>query len=195
MVLRYEPLIVAKGLDTAGLRTDLVIRAGLREYSCPADGQEAAMHRIALVSFVSVLCLVIAACGASGGGAGGSGGATATDDGPGRRAVPGYTLSAAKRSAATAGAPLTVRVTIAPEAGSQAITGVQVWLGANEYAEPASTASAAPVAGLANTWDITTTLPSPLPEEATLWLRLTTADGSVIEVGRDAFQIATLPTG
>lgn len=144
---------------------------------------------------VTGLCLALAGCGGGGGGGGTSAGSAPTGDGPGQRAVPGYVLSAEKKSAAIAGAPLTVRVTIAPQSGSQAITGVQVWLGLNEYAEPASTTSATRVAGYDNTWDVTTTLPSPLPADATLWLRLTTADGSVIEVGRDAFQVATLPTG
>lgn len=141
---------------------------------------------------VTGLCLALAGCGGGGGGGGGTS-ALLTGDGPGQRAVPGYVLSAEKRSAAVAGAPLTVRVTIVPQSGSQAITGVQVWLGLNEYAKPASTTPAVPVTGHANTWDVTTTLPSPLPADATLWLRLTTADGSIIEVGQDAFQIATLP--
>ena len=150
------------------------------------------MFRIARWSLVSAFCLLVAACG-SGGGGGTSAGPAATGDGPGRRAVPGYVLSAEKKNAATPGAPLTVRVTIAPQSGSQVITGVQAWIGLNEYAEPASITPATPVAGRDHTWDVTTTLPSPLPADATLWLRLTTADGSVIEVGQDAFQIATLP--
>lgn len=157
------------------------------------------MHRIARLSLVSAFCLMIAACGSGSGGGvvvvsgGGGTGSTPTGDGPGQRAVPGYVLSAGKKNAATPGAPLAVRVTIVPQSGSQAITGVEVWLGLNEYAAPASTIPATPVPGLGNTWDVTTTLPSPLPTDATLWLRLTTADGSVIEVGQDAFQIATLP--
>lgn len=147
-------------------------------------------HPLAILA----LCLALAGCGGGGGGGGADGGAgPAAGDGPGQRAVPGYVLSATKRSPVTAGAPLTVRVTIAPQPGAQAVTDVQVWLGAGDYAEPASTAPAAPVTGQSDAWDVTTTLPSPLPADATLWLRLTTADGSVIEVGQGAFQLATLP--
>jgi hypothetical protein len=150
-------------------------------------------HLLAILAF----CCLATACGGGAGGGSNSGagaGVPPTSDGPGQRSVPGFTIAAERRSALTAGAPCIVRVTIKPDSG-QAIAGVQVWLGLNEYAEPASTTPATAVTGLANTWDVTTTLPSPLPAEATIWLRLTTADGSIIEVGRDAFQLATLPEG
>ncbi len=153
------------------------------------------MSRTPRLLVILGFCWLVAACGSGGGGGGGAGGgATSTVDGPGQRAVPGFTISAKRSSELTAGAPCTIRVTIAPDSG-QAVSAVEIWLGLNEYAAPASTTPATPVTGLANTWDITTTLPSPLPPDATLWLRLTTVDGSVIEVGRDAFQLATLPTG
>ena len=151
-------------------------------------------HLLAILGF----CCLATACGGGGGGGGASTGGGAeppvTGDGPGQRVVPGFSIAAKRQSALVAGAPCVVRVTITPESG-QVITGVQVWLGVNEYAEPASTTPAIAVTGLANTWDVTTTLPNPIPADATIWLRLTTADGSIIEVGRDAFQLATLPEG
>lgn len=153
------------------------------------------MHRPHHLIAVLALGLALVGCGGGGGSSGSGTSAGPTGDGPGQRAVPGYVLSAETKSATIAGAPLTVRVSIAPQSGAQAITGVQVWIGTNDYADPASTTPATQVAGQANTWDVTTILPNPLPGDATIWLRLTTADGSIIEVGQDAFQLATLPTG
>jgi hypothetical protein len=36
-------------------------------------------------------------------------------------------------------------------------------------------------------------VPDPLPPSATVWLRITSADGSVMEVGRNAFELAGIP--
>jgi hypothetical protein len=153
------------------------------------------MSRMRHLLVVLGFCWLITACGSGGGGTGTGAGETPTTNGPGQRSVPGYTIAATRRSALVAGAPCTVRVTVTPESGQQAITAVEVWLGLNEYAAPASTTPATPVSGMATTWDVVTTLPNPLPADATVWLRLTTADGSVLEVGRDAFQLSTLPEG
>ena len=150
-------------------------------------------HLLAIIGF----CCLATACGSGGGNGGGAGAGTeppATGDGPGQRVVPGFSIVAKRQSALDAGAPCIVRVTITPDSG-QVITAVRVWLGLNEYAEPASTTPATVVTGLANTWDVTTTVPNPLPADATVWLRLITADGSIIEVGRDAFLLTTLPEG
>lgn len=147
-------------------------------------------HLLTILGF----CCLVTACGGGAGGTDASPGETPSGEGPGQRAVPGFTIAAERRSTLVAGAPCAVRLTIAPQSG-QTITAVEVWLGLNDYTAPASTTTATTVAGLANTWDVTTTLPNPLPADATVWLRLTTADGSIIEVGRDAFQLATLPEG
>lgn len=149
-------------------------------------------HLLAILGF----CCLATACGGGAGGGGGSGagtGTTPTGDGPGQRLVPGYAVGTELRSDLVAGGPCKVRVTVAPEAGQQAITTVEAWIGLNEYVAPGAITSAAAVSS--NTWDVTTTLPSPLPADATVWLRLTTADGSIIEVGRDAFQLAAMPKG
>ena len=151
------------------------------------------MRRTRHLLIILGFCWLVAACGSGGGG--GTGAGETPTAGPGQRSVPGYVLAAERRSALVAGAPCTLRVTVSPAAGQQAITTMEVWLGLNEYAVPASTIPATPVPGAADTWDVTTTLPSPLPADATMWLRLTTVDGSVLEVGRDAFQLSTLPEG
>jgi hypothetical protein len=81
---------------------------------------------------------------------------------------------------------------VQPDADRGAVTSMDAWIGHQVYAEPAVTVAAA----LANdsVWNFTTTLPDPLPSDATVWLRLTTADGSVMELGRDAFLLADLPS-
>lgn len=146
-------------------------------------------HLLAIFGF----CCLVTACGGGAGG-GGDAGVRPTGDGPGQRAVPGFAIAVARTSTLVAGSPCTLRVTITPQSG-QTITAVEVWLGLNDHAAPASTTPATPVQGMANTWDVATTLPNPIPADATIWLRLTTADGSIIEAGRDSFQLATLPEG
>lgn len=150
------------------------------------------MRHIARLSLMSLLCLIVVACGGGGGGGGGTS-ATPTGDGPGQRAVPGYALAVERESAVVAGAACTMRVTIAPESGQQPVTGVEMWLGTNDYVAPTATTTATAVGDTTTTWKATTTLPNPLPGDATVWLKLTTADGSVIEVGSDALLLATLP--
>lgn len=148
-------------------------------------------HLLAILGF----CCLATACGGGAGSGGGGTGATPTGEGPGQRLVPGFAIATELHSDLVAGGPCKVRVTVAPDAGQQAITTVEAWVGPNDYTTPGVTASATPVSNQDNTWDVSTSLPNPLPADATVWLRLTTADGSIIEVGRDAFQLATMPKG
>lgn len=155
------------------------------------------MNRSRLPLLLALIsCGLLAGCGGGGGGEGvADTGAPPTVAIAAQRSVPGYAIGVERRSTITAGAPCTVRLAISPEAGQPAITGVEVWLGVDSYTAPVATSQAIPVAGAANTWEVSTVLPDPLPTDATVWLRLTAADGSVMEIGRDAFRLAELPGG
>lgn len=147
---------------------------------------------------VALGCL-LTACGGGGGdpgapaaGGGGAGGAPAA---PVTRSVPGYTVGVTRLTALLAGQPCTVQITLTADAGQPAVQSLAGWLGTDAYAAPGSTIAATPVSGVADTWQIVVTVPDPIPAAATVWLRLTAADGSVMEVGRNAFELARLPGG
>ena len=142
-----------------------------------------------------VSCGLLAGCGGNGGQGAADGGAPPTGAIPAQRAVPGYAIGVERRTAIIPGGSCTVRLAVSPEEGQATITGIEVWLGADAYAVPPSTTRAFPVTGTGSTWEVSTVLPDPLPADATVWLRLTAADGSVMEIGRDAFRLSELPGG
>jgi hypothetical protein len=145
----------------------------------------------------AALACLLAACGGGGGDPGAAaapgGGAGGTPAAPVTRSVPGYTVGASRLSALQAGQPCTVQVSLTADPGQAAVQSLAGWLGSDTYAQPGTTIAATPVAGLADTWRIVVAVPDPLPPSATVWLRITTADGSVMEVGRNAFELAGIP--
>lgn len=147
------------------------------------------MRPISALILGALLGVVLSACG--GGGGGGSGGNPGTT--VGTRTVPGYTINATLLTAATPGQTTSLRVCVLPDAGQPAVQSLSGWIAAG-YTDQASPANATPAPGQADTWLIDVPVPSPLPSDATLWVRLTTSDGAVMEVGRDGFELASLST-
>ncbi len=149
----------------------------------------------ALVLAIPIL-IALASCGVvkQGAGAGDDGGPSSTSAATsatlGERAVPGYILSAEHLSGITPGQPCSVRVTVTPDAGQPAAASLEVWLGTTAYDPTAAVVAATPVPGRTGVYDVTLDLPPSLPVDATVWLRLTSVDGAVLEVGRDAFPLA-----
>lgn len=144
------------------------------------------------------LTLMLVACGAGGGDSSSDGGGNAVGDNSaggvslGGRAVPGYTVQAARMSAAIAGQPLTIRITVTPDAGQPLPTSVEGWAG-GEFDASASPITATPVPGLPGVYEVVIPVPDPLPAGWAAWTRLRIVDGSVLELGRDDFQLSTTP--
>jgi hypothetical protein len=141
-----------------------------------------------------VVVILLSACG----GGGGNGAASSPGGGSGAiaatRSLPGYSVSAIRTSALHAGATCEIRVRVTPDTGQPAVQAVAGWLGAEVFAPPMAVSAAIVVAGKADTWQMVLVVPDPQPVDATVWVRLTTADGAIMEVGRDAFRLATLPS-
>lgn len=141
--------------------------------------------------------LVLSACGAGGGGEGDV--STAPNSPPpggvslGARAVPGYTVQAARMSAVTAGQPVTIRITVTPDAGQPLPTSVEGWAG-GEFDASVAPIIATAVDGQAGVYEAAIPVPDPLPLDWAAWTRLRLADGSVLELGRDDFHFADVAT-
>lgn len=147
----------------------------------------------------AALGCLLSACGGGGGDAGApaGGGTVGTPGAPGAglRSVPGYSVGARHLTPIQAGQACTFRLTVIADAGQPAVQSLDGWLGTDTYAEPAGLVAATPVSGMADTWQLVVTVPDPLPPAATVWLRITAADGAVMEVGRNGFELAGLPGG
>ncbi len=132
--------------------------------------------------------LILTACGSGGGGGGGDSESPAPETGSaalGSRAVPGGSVTVTKSGPSTAGRQ-SFRVTLVSD---PLPTDVRTWIG-TEY-DPAATGMAAvPVAGSPGVYDIALSVPSPLPAQAHVWVRMVHADGSVIETGHDDFRLS-----
>ena len=129
----------------------------------------------------ALIALLIAGCGGGGGGAaGGSGAQPGTV--LGSASFPGAAIVVSRTSGtAAAGAAMTLRVTSV----DPGIASVDVLIGTHwESATPATVVGAG-----AGTWDVTMTLPSPLPAGAAVLVRLTFSDGNVVESSLDAFKL------
>jgi hypothetical protein len=155
-------------------------------------------HRPCATALVATWCCLLAACAGGGGGGGGgpgAGDAGATPTTAATRAVPGYTVGVTHVDGVTPGRPCTFALMVAADPGQPAVRGVAAWLGADAYAQPAATVAAVPDPGTADAWRVVMTLPDPIPADATVWLRITAADGAIMEIGRGAFELAGLPGG
>jgi hypothetical protein len=128
------------------------------------------------------MILVMAGCG------GGGGGAKPTSDAhpAGVRATPAGAITVSHETAIAAGQPCTLHVHLAGSAPSS----VSLWIG-GEYDPPASPSVADDLGG--GDYRATLDLPASIDADTAAWVRLTMADGSVIEAGRGCFALATLP--
>lgn len=128
---------------------------------------------------VGLIVLVLTGCG---GGGGGSTPGTSAPPSLGAAVLPGATIAMAKTSGSIdAGAAITVSVTCA----DPGIAAVAVLVGADWES---ATAAAVTPSG-AGTWDATVTLPTPLPTDGAVLVRVTFSDGNVVESSRDAFRL------
>ena len=152
------------------------------------------MRALTLVLSIATI-IALASCGVGGGNAAAGGGPSSSSSPAasatiGERVLPGYLLSASHLTEIQAGQPCTVRVTVTPEAGQAAVASLEVWLGTSAYDATATTTAATPVSGETGIYDVTVDLPATLAADATVWIRLTATDGTVLEAGRDAFPLA-----
>jgi hypothetical protein len=150
------------------------------------------MHFMATV----VLALSLAGCGGSSAPAGGSGDGSGNHD-PGRstgqvlgtRGVPGGTITVSCDGPLQPGTSALFHLALS--AGMPAPSSVQAWIGV-AYDPAAVGVAATPVAATPGTWDAAVTIPSPVTAGSHVWVRLTFADGSVVETGGEDFMLAAL---
>lgn len=135
---------------------------------------------------------LLSACNGSGGGSGNGGGGSPGAI-VGSRAVPGYSLDATLLTTAEPGQTATLRVRVRPESGQSSVQSVSGWIAAG-YTDHPSPVGATRQHGESDTWHLEVLVPTPLPDNATVWLRLINSDGAVMEVGRDGFELARLST-
>jgi len=126
--------------------------------------------------------LALSACG--GGGSSGEGDGSATNSGLvnlGTVVMPGITLTVTRTSPLVPGASATFRVTSA----DPGIANLEVLVGIDW--ETAQTATVVMTA--TGIWDVTVTLPNPLPSGIAVLVRCTGSDGNVCETSRSAFPL------
>ncbi len=133
--------------------------------------------------------LLFSACGCGGGGSTGNttGGGGAPPSGSlGKRSLPGYVVEVTQQPDSASGT-ITVRVLVTPNVGLPQPNDVTCWI-AREYNDSATTVSATLVPGSTDQYDLSL----PRPADSTglaVWARLSFADGSVLEAGRDTFPL------
>ena len=157
------------------------------------------MHSLLFgVTLLSIL--VLCSCG---GGGGGSSDETANNVHPvnpppaggvdlGSRAVPGYTVQAARMSAVLAGQPITIRIVVTPVADQPLPDSVEGWA-SSEFDAMAVAIPATAVADQPGVYEASIPLSDPLPTTCAFWTRLRLADGSVLELGREDFRLSAAP--
>ncbi len=105
----------------------------------------------------------------------------------GERAVPGYAVQAFLMDRSDDGMT-SVRLWIVADAGQSAPVSVAGWIG--DDFDPAAVAyMALPVPGMSDGFDVRLSAPLPLATGTVVWVRMTLADGGVIEVGKAAFPL------
>ena len=119
--------------------------------------------------------LIIGGCTSSSGGGGDT--TTPSTGEVGRRSVPGYEVVVSREADAVVGA---YRVDLTGAVPQK----VEAWIACCGYDPEAATITADSIAGATNAWRVT------LPTSGKLWVRITDADGNVLEVGGDDFPIA-----
>ncbi len=147
-------------------------------------------HIIAIV----VLVMSLAGCGDSSAPSAGSGQSSGNGNGApgpgtsqvlGTRGVPGGTITVSCDSALQPGANVVFHLALS--AGMPAPSAVQAWIGV-AY-DPAATGVAATPAAT-GVWDAAIVIPSSVTAGSHVWVRLTFADGSVVETGSEDFMLA-----
>ena len=134
--------------------------------------------------------LLLSACG--GGAGGGSGGSSAGVGGTpsakalGKRSLPGYLVEVTQQPS-VASSTIAVRVLVTPDAGLPQPNSVACWIG-GEYSESATMVSASLVPGSTDQYELSLTRPAD-PTGLAVWARLSFADGSVLEAGRETFAL------
>ena len=138
--------------------------------------------RTSTVLVAVILTLAVTACGGGGG--------DGASDGPGNpppsyqsigsRVMPGCTLTVTPETAISAGQPVSLLIA-APDLPAGAT--LTASLGTNRDTATAATLTALP----ANQWRAAMTLPNPLPNGSCVLVKVTLADGSVLESGLEDF--------
>lgn len=129
--------------------------------------------------------LLLSACGGgAGGGSGGSG--TPSAKALGIRSLPGYLVEVTQQPS-VASSTIAVRVLVTPDAGLPRPNSVACWIG-GEYSESATMVSASLVPGRTDQYELSLTRPAD-PTGLAVWARLSFADGSVLEAGRETFPL------
>jgi len=135
-----------------------------------------------LFIFLLLGALLLSACG---GGSGGGGDAPSSNA-LGKRSLPGYLVEVTQQPNAASGT-IVVRVLVTPEAGLPQPSDVACWIG-GEYSESATVVSASLVPGSTDQYELSLTRPAD-PTGLAVWARLSFADGSVLEAGRETFPL------
>lgn len=119
--------------------------------------------------------LFVGGCTSSSGGAGDTTTTPSTGE-IGRRSVPGYDVIVSREANAEPGI---YRVDLVGATPQQ----VEAWVACCSYDPDTPTITGEAIAGVANAWRVT------LPTSGKLWVRITDADGNLLEVGGDDFPV------
>jgi hypothetical protein len=107
----------------------------------------------------------------------------------GSREVPGGTITVTAQDEIQAGASVTFRLELSGDLPVP--TEARAWIG-TAYDPSATGLLATPVPAEAGSYSVTMTLPSPIPGEGHVWVRLAFDDGSVIETSAEDFSLVDL---
>lgn len=133
--------------------------------------------RIARLVLGSAALLLVVACGGGGGGGATTPASSSAGVLLGKRALPGYAVSI--RRIVIADGRLDLRIVIEPDPGQPAVVAVAAWT-ATEHVPDGGTPA---VLGGDGSWSVSVSRPD-APSTAA-WVRLTAADGSMLEAGFD----------
>ena len=152
-------------------------------------GKEFTMRIHNLVA--AILLVSVVGCGGSSGGSTGAGGVTAMPGVQGQmlgsRSVPGGTITVSTDGPVQPSAAKVFHLALS--AGMPVPTGVRAWIGI-AYDPMAEGIQATPVATVPGSYDVTVTVPSLVAAGSHVWVRLSFADGSVVETGSEDFPLA-----
>ena len=139
------------------------------------------------LALVLVLAVAIAGCG---GGGDTSGSPTATTP-TASRDVPGYRVQVTAIDRPTPGTTAQMQIAVESLEGGATPSAITAWV-ADTYQATVVGVTADPVPGQTGMFRAAVPVPTVLPGDASVWIRMTFPDGSVLEAGHDAFPVNSL---
>ena len=140
------------------------------------------------LALILVMLFAIAGCG---GGNDDASGNPAAPTQLSTRELPGYLVRVTAIDRPTPGTTALIHIGVESLDGGAEPSAIEAWV-ADAYQVMATAVNAAPVPGQVGTFRVAVPVPTVVPGDASVWIRMTFADGHVLEAGHDAFLVRDL---